>query len=57
MCNGVQNNRMDTDEEYVEYDDDADDVDRPMRKAEAKQPPTVKRYKDDTYRCVVRATG
>lgn len=48
---------MDTDEEYVEYDDDADDVDRPMRKAEAKQPPTVKRYKDDTYRCVVRATG
>ena len=58
VCNGVQSNRMDTNEEYVEeYDDDVDYEDSPARKAAAKQPPKLKRYKDDAYRCAVYATG
>ena len=52
----VQSNRMDTNEEYVEeYDED--EAERLSRKPEAKQSPKVKRYKDDTYRCVVYTTG
>lgn len=54
----VQNNRMDANEEYVEdylpYDDD-DDYRPPKRPGakQPKQPPKLRRYKDDTYRCVV----
>ena len=48
---------MDADEEYVEYDDNVDDESPLSRKPEAKQFPQVKRYKDDTYRCLLCATS
>ena len=53
----VQNNRMDTDSEYVEVFDDDDDLGVPTSKPRAKQPSQLRRYKDDAYRCSPRAAG
>lgn len=52
----VQSNRMDTDEEYVEEYDEDEAFPRPG-KPEAKQSLKVKRYKDDTYRCLIYTTA
>lgn len=51
VFDGLQSNRMDTNDEYVEYDEDNE-----FRSPEAKQPPKTKRYRDDAYRCVLCAT-